>query len=348
MIKTIIFTILFIGNIALPSLLYSMESTCTDSVKLEKKRVYDIDLSEFEHLSVKGIDDIDSMPNYRYEIVRTNHYDETAIFVNSIYVHSWIGVNRRLIADIGREKNRKWVKSHSVQARDSLLIIEGKAFRSYRNYDCEEYQPEWVTLWDIQKKYTPGIRLKDCLFMFDEYILTTDLIRYKFDPDFLDSVVVIYPKQIQSMDKEKYLDLHIFHLYSKNVEVNMPTIFQANENKFIGEDFDTVNKNTLLSLQDVLDQNVPNNWGVDGAYLFMINQQFILSDLAEIRIDPDYIHTVKVYPPEVLQRLDEGFHEQVTIVRIYVKDPETIDRCTGKITWGELSIINSYDPMNFR
>ena len=83
-------------------------------------------------------------------------------------------------------------------------------------------------------------------------------------------------------------------------------------------------KPRLLSLRELVEKHLPDPEQAARA-LVMVGSTFVTSDYDEILVDPDYIHSVRLFRAEEIEKLYEGRHHNFTIIRFYVKDQNTLD-----------------------
>lgn len=83
-------------------------------------------------------------------------------------------------------------------------------------------------------------------------------------------------------------------------------------------------KPRLFSLRYLVEKYLPDPEQAARA-LVMVGSTFVTSDYDEILVDPDYIHSVRLFRAEEIEKLYEGRHHNFTIIRFYVKDQNTLE-----------------------
>jgi len=307
-----------------------------------------------------------------------NHPSEV-VLLNNRYIKNFIGVNKKSIFN--------WEKSHYKDEfkgdnKTTTFWHEGRSFKTVWSLLCPEYDPELVSLWELKKIYAPDAPVNKCLFLVDNYLLTTDLSGFRFDKECIDQVIVTPPEKIHSLKKGKYLDVYLIHFYTKNKtlrekpvafststrdsifldshdykQVNWPsqTVYLNSTyvKSFIGLNIDSLKrmpakdlriessasklniiskryKPELISPEEIANKYLPN--AVKDSFkvrcIYMINNMPLLSDLSDIRIDKNYIHTIRLFQPSELELLGGGL-QKVAVICIYTKDQATLTHCFG-------------------
>ncbi len=279
-------------------------------------------------------------------IIRDRHdavnHPTKASLLNGRYVRSFIGINLDTISKLSDHFPLYFKKAPA----DSFFVYEGKHLQSIENYVCPDYNPRLISLWDIMKTYTKGIPVDKCLFMVDEYLLTTDLDEFKFDDSYIDKVVVTSPKEIQSLKKGKYLDLYLVHIFTKSKKAKSRqaiTSLTPNEGVIYSNNPNS-KKEKMISLQEIAKKYFPDDKEAfqSSRCLFFINDMLLISDLAGIRISEDDIYTIRLFQSSELERFGGGVLADLSVIRIYLEDKETEKESKGLVTYDYSDLLKDY------
>ncbi|MGI6218319.1 MAG: hypothetical protein ACOYJE_00410 [Bacteroidaceae bacterium] len=199
------------------------------------------------------------------------NHSENAVLLNGTYIKSLIGVDySRIHAQL-----KQFPAEYRTAPRDSFFLFEGRAYSSFRNYKSGKYKPKLISLWDIQKKYAPTIPLKKCVFQVNGLLLTDDLTHFRFDKDFLDTVIVDFPGQIETLDGKGTLDICFIRLYTKDFRASFAqnacrTFACETGDSLVLDTHQGLPPKTLLFVNN---QNVGHFAGVDLDSLLRMNKE---------------------------------------------------------------------------
>ena len=360
---------------------------------------------------------------YRHHIV--NHSQE-AYLLNGQYIKSLIGIDYQACKQAYQSKkqaNRPQKARTAPQKlpyhggeiwgeqgncveygikrteENACYTFGGKNYATYTNYVCKDYQPQLLTLSDIQKLYAPEARLATSLFMIDGILLTSDLSHYRIDRDYIDTVLVCGRKDLHGLNPEEYFHMHFIQIHTKNfrhrptllkdaagqeLSLNLYDYASVNDDSkvyylngerigsYIGIDIDSlariphsegdlsIRRSTapqnngskerieidsrtyqpeLLSLKELLLKQAPDAEKWMNTALFYLNGIPLTQNLDRIKIDQNYVHTVRIFHPDEIDRYNGGTHDALRIVGIYTKDGWSIAQCQGKLFLSDSPIL---------
>ncbi len=159
--------------------------------------------------------------NRQYEINNSSR----AIGINSQFMKSSYGLNWKLINAIDRDS----IDFETVYAEpDSFFIINCVTYNSYKNIITNHYQPELITLMDIQKEFCQDVPLRFCLFIIDDLLIYKDPKAHKIDKDYISNIRIFKREDIETLNEKNLDEGNIIRVYTKD-SIRLNLIHESNK-----------------------------------------------------------------------------------------------------------------------
>ena len=138
---------------------------------------------------------------YNHEVARSNM---TAYVFNRTFIKSLIGlspdsINKHLRMELSDDEHLlRWRRSvHSLSyepidgIRETPFVFNGVKYGTLHVYTSLRWKPEFTSVMDLKERSLAKERPDwSCYLLFDDVLLVDDLGSYRFDKDYIDSVVV--------------------------------------------------------------------------------------------------------------------------------------------------------------
>lgn len=143
---------------------------------------------------------------YEHEQARNNN---AAHCFNHTFIKSFLGLppdsmwkyehqyKKKVTDKYGKTREYYTLEWNPVSAPRGLpFVFNGKSYDYFYSYTSSIWKPEFITLQEIKDR-SCGKHVSDWKFyvLFDDVFLPDDLISYRFDKDYIDSVVVYHGKR---------------------------------------------------------------------------------------------------------------------------------------------------------
>lgn len=151
------------------------------------------------------------------------------VFNDEIYTSSLLGINDSLITDsyVITELNspmtikRESSKEDSIRIEKIPFILNGKIYKKICLFKTSN-TPTLTTIEGIKEKHNMDIK-GNILYIIDNYVVLSDIISVKVDPDFIYKIDVIPSSEIQSL--EAGLNFTIVRIYTNRVKNYLKKVY---------------------------------------------------------------------------------------------------------------------------